>query len=59
MQNRFEVEIVDIEYDQFMTFAPGSQKLQDLYELIKFKVGTELDFDLTLKIRPQKYSIRL
>lgn len=50
-QNRFEVEILGIEYEQFMTFAPGSQKLRSLYELIRFKVGTELDFDLSLKIR--------
>jgi len=53
-QNRFEVEIVEIEYDQFMTFSPGSEKLNALYELIKFKVGTELDFDLTLKVQKNK-----
>ena len=50
-QNRFEVEIIEIEYKQFMTFAPGSEKLKALYALIKFKVGTELDFDLTLNVQ--------
>jgi type VI secretion system protein ImpH len=53
-QNRFEVEIVEIEYEQFMTFSPGSEKLNALYELIKFKVGTELDFDLILKVNKNK-----
>ena len=53
-QNRFEVEIVEIEYEQFMTFSPGSEKLNALYELIKFKVGTELDFDLVLKVQKSK-----
>ena len=53
-QNRFEVEIIDIEYEQFMTFSPGSEKLNALYKLIKLKVGTELDFDLTLKIQKNK-----
>jgi len=53
-QNRFEVEIVDIEYEQFMKFSPGSHNLNALYELIKFKVGTELDFDLTLKVRESR-----
>jgi type VI secretion system protein ImpH len=53
-QNRFEVEIVEIEYQQFMTFSPGSEKLNALYEFIKFKVGTELDFDLTLKVQKSK-----
>lgn len=53
-QNRFEVEIVEIEYKQFMTFSPGSEKLNALYEFIKFKVGTELDFDLTLKVQKSK-----
>lgn len=62
-QNRFEIEIIDIEYSQFMTFSPGSEKLNALYQLIKFKVGTELDFDLTLKVnkhklRPAKCSSR-
>ena len=37
-----------------MTFSPGSEKLNALYELIKFKVGTELDFDLTLKVPKNK-----
>ena len=53
-QNRFEIEIIDIEYEQFMTFSPGSEKLNALYQLIKFKVGTELDFDLTLKVQKNK-----
>jgi len=53
-QNRFEVEIIEIEYEQFMAFSPGSEKLNALYELIKFKVGTELDFDLTLKVQKNK-----
>lgn len=53
-QNRFEIKIIDIEYTQFMTFAPGSEKLNALYQLIKFKVGTELDFDLTLKVQKKK-----
>ncbi|MFT5719136.1 MAG: type VI secretion system protein ImpH [Oleiphilaceae bacterium] len=54
VQNRFEVEIVQIEYEQFMTLSPGSEKLNALYELIKFKVGTELDFDLILKVHKNK-----
>jgi predicted component of type VI protein secretion system len=37
-----------------MTFSPGSEKLNALYEFIKFKVGTELDFDLTLKVQKSK-----
>ncbi len=53
-QNRFEIEIIDIEYEQFMNFSPGSKRLNALYELIKFKVGTELDFDLTLKIKASR-----
>jgi len=53
-QNRFEIEIVDIEYDQFMKFSPGSHNLNALYELIKFKVGAELDFDLTLRVQESK-----
>lgn len=51
IQNRFEIEIINIEYDQFMSLSPGCEKLNALYQLIKFKVGTELDFDLTLKVR--------
>ena len=53
-QNRFEIEIIDIEYSQFMSLSPGSEKLHALYQLIKFKVGTELDFDLTLKVQKNK-----
>jgi len=53
-QNRFEIEIVDIEYEQFMKFSPGSNNLNALYELIKFKVGAELDFDLTLRVQESK-----
>ena len=50
-QNRFEVEVIHIDYAQFMTFAPGSDNLHALYQFIKFKVGIELDFDLTLKLK--------
>jgi type VI secretion system protein ImpH len=53
-QNRFEVEVIDIEYAQFMTLSPGSEKLHALYQIIKYKVGTELDFDLTLKVQKNK-----
>ncbi|WP_444943359.1 type VI secretion system baseplate subunit TssG [Microbulbifer sp. ZKSA006] len=49
-QNKFRVIIDSIPYEQFMTIAPGTKKLEALKEFIHFSAGIELDFELSVTL---------
>ncbi|MFT7559570.1 MAG: type VI secretion system protein ImpH [Flavobacteriales bacterium] len=50
IQSKFLVKISPLPYDDFMSFAPGSKKLQSLQKLIAFAAGQEFDFDLSITV---------
>ncbi|MFS1523313.1 type VI secretion system baseplate subunit TssG [Microbulbifer sp. 2304DJ12-6] len=49
-QNKFQVVIEPMAYEQFMTIAPGTQELEALKAFIKFSAGIELDFELLVTL---------
>ncbi|WP_413664120.1 type VI secretion system baseplate subunit TssG [Microbulbifer sp. CNSA002] len=49
-QNKFQVIIESMPYEQFMTIAPGTKKLESLKEFIRFSAGIELDFELSVTL---------
>ena len=53
-QGKFRVEVEDVAYDQFMTFAPGTAKMRALQETIRAYAGMELDFEINLSVRKEE-----
>ena len=49
-QNKFRVVIEPLAYEQFMTIAPGSQKLEALKSFIQFSAGIEMDFEISVTL---------
>ncbi|BBM00995.1 type VI secretion system baseplate subunit TssG [Microbulbifer sp. GL-2] len=55
-QNKFRVIIEPMAYEQFMTIAPGTQKLEALKAFIKFSAGVEMDFELSVSLPTEQIS---
>ncbi|WP_444938209.1 type VI secretion system baseplate subunit TssG [Microbulbifer sp. JMSA002] len=55
-QNKFRIVIEPMAYEQFMTIAPGTQKLESLKAFIKLSAGIELDFELSVSLPAQQVS---
>ncbi|MCO1332927.1 type VI secretion system baseplate subunit TssG [Microbulbifer sp. OS29] len=55
-QNKFQVIIESMAYEQFMTIAPGTKKLEALKEFIRFSAGIELDFELSVTLSTSQVS---
>ncbi|WP_308364161.1 MULTISPECIES: type VI secretion system baseplate subunit TssG [unclassified Microbulbifer] len=49
-QNKFRVVVEPMAYDQFMTIAPGSDKLEALKSFIQFSAGVEMDFEISVTL---------
>jgi type VI secretion system protein ImpH len=49
-QNKFRVVVEPMEYEQFMTMAPGSTKLEALKSFIQFSAGVEMDFEISVTL---------
>ncbi|SEA23577.1 type VI secretion system baseplate subunit TssG [Microbulbifer marinus] len=49
-QNKFRVIVEPLEYEQFMTIAPGSDKLEALKSFIQFSAGIEMDFEICVTL---------
>lgn len=49
-QNKFRVVVEPMVYEQFMTIAPGSTKLEALKSFIQFSAGVEMDFEISVTL---------
>ncbi|MCW8128148.1 type VI secretion system baseplate subunit TssG [Microbulbifer halophilus] len=49
-QNKFRVVVEPLAYEQFMTIAPGSEKLEALKSFIQFSAGVEMDFEISVTL---------
>lgn len=49
-QNKFRVVVEPMAYEQFMTIAPGSDKLEALKSFIQFSAGVEMDFEISVTL---------
>lgn len=49
-QSKFQINIGPLNYKQYQSLAPGSQKLKALHSLIRLYVGIELDYDIMLSV---------
>ncbi|MFC6634139.1 type VI secretion system baseplate subunit TssG [Microbulbifer taiwanensis] len=49
-QNKFRVVVEPMAYEQFMTIAPGSDKLEALKSFIQFSAGVEMDFEIAVTL---------
>lgn len=49
-QNKFRVVVEPMEYEQFMTMAPGSTKLEALKSFIQLSAGVEMDFEISVTL---------
>ena len=54
IQNRFTVQIQDIDYDRFIKLVSGTEMLRSMYSLIRTMAGVALDFDLSLEVQQRK-----
>lgn len=52
-QNKFTVEVEDIDYSRFMDIVAGRRTRKGLYELIRMMAGPALEFDLSLKVQSE------
>ncbi|WP_097459713.1 type VI secretion system baseplate subunit TssG [Mangrovitalea sediminis] len=50
-QNKFTVEVDDIDYTRFMDIVAGRRTRKALYDLIRMMAGPALEFDLSLKVQ--------
>lgn len=50
-QNKFTVEVQDIEYTRFMDIVAGQRTRKALYDLIRMMAGPALEFDLALWVQ--------
>ncbi|MAR90908.1 MAG: type VI secretion system baseplate subunit TssG [Pseudomonadales bacterium] len=51
IQSKFRIQIAELNYQQFISIAPGSAKMQALKSLVRFMAGTEFDFDIEISIQ--------
>jgi type VI secretion system protein ImpH len=49
-QGKFRILIAPIHYQQYQTLAPGSAKSQAMRQLIRLYAGSDLDYDIELRI---------
>ncbi|WP_282450274.1 type VI secretion system baseplate subunit TssG [Microbulbifer sp. CAU 1566] len=49
-QNKFRVVIEPMAYEDHMTIAPGSDKLEALKSFIQFSAGIEMDFEISVTL---------
>ena len=49
-QNKFRVVVEPLAYEQFMTIAPGSSKLEALKSFIQLSAGIEMDFEISVTL---------
>lgn len=50
-QNKFTVEVEDIDYSRFMDIVAGQHTRRGLCDLIRMMAGPALEFDLSLKVQ--------
>lgn len=49
-QNKFRVVIEPMAYDDYMTIAPGSEKLEALKSFVQLSAGIEMDFEISVSL---------
>ncbi|WP_288129080.1 type VI secretion system baseplate subunit TssG [Microbulbifer sp.] len=49
-QNKFQVVVEPMAYEDYMEIAPGSPKLEALKSFIQFSAGIEMDFELSVTL---------
>lgn len=49
-QNKFCVIVQPMEFEDYMTLAPGSEKLEALKAFIQFSAGIEMDFEISVTL---------
>jgi len=49
-QNKFRVVVEPTTYDEHLTLAPGSEKLESLKSFIQFSAGVEMDFEISVTL---------
>ncbi|WP_105102821.1 type VI secretion system baseplate subunit TssG [Microbulbifer pacificus] len=49
-QNKFRVVIEPMAYDDHMTIAPGSEKLEALKSFVQLSAGIEMDFEISVSL---------
>ena len=49
-QNKFRVVVEPMDYEDYMTLAPGSDKLEALKSFIQFAAGIEMDFEISVTL---------
>lgn len=51
IQSKFRISLSQLTYEQFVSIAPGTNKMKALKALARFMAGTEFDFDIEISIR--------
>ncbi|MCL6269332.1 type VI secretion system baseplate subunit TssG [Sansalvadorimonas sp. 2012CJ34-2] len=54
IQSRFRVVLEPMSYKLYMSFLPGSHRLESLRSLVRLVAGTELDFDICIRVLEQE-----
>lgn len=50
LQSKFRIHIEHLDYQQFVSIAPRSQKMAALKAFVRFLVGTDFNFDIEISI---------
>ncbi|MFT5691695.1 MAG: type VI secretion system protein ImpH [Oceanicoccus sp.] len=51
IQSKFRIQLAPMSYKSFMELAPGGKKLKALQGVIAFFSGSELDYDISIKLQ--------
>ncbi|CAM3824947.1 type VI secretion system baseplate subunit TssG [Parendozoicomonas haliclonae] len=54
IQSRFRVVLEPMSYQRYMSFLPGSRRLESLRSLVQLVAGTELDFEIHVRVEEKE-----
>jgi type VI secretion system protein ImpH len=52
-ENRFELDVGPVDWEQFQQWLPGSIRLRRLHDFVRRMVGPQFDFSITLLVQSQ------
>ncbi|MFM8172777.1 MAG: type VI secretion system baseplate subunit TssG, partial [Pirellulaceae bacterium] len=53
-ENRFELDVGPVAWDEFQEWLPGSIRLRKLHDFVRRMVGPQFDFSITLLVQPNQ-----
>ncbi|WP_281648666.1 type VI secretion system baseplate subunit TssG [Parendozoicomonas sp. Alg238-R29] len=54
IQSRFRVVLEPMSYKLYMTFLPGTRRLESMRSLVQLVAGTELDFEIHVRVKERE-----